>query len=366
VTSSILPVAALWAALSAMACSKSPAPAMPHPDTGADADRAASAVETNAACAGCHAEVAAEWRASYHARAATDPAFQAALAVEPLPFCRGCHAGEAPPGADTPADLAALGVACTTCHSPDREVLAAPRSAPSLAPHGAPHRTLRAAAFATAAACAGCHEFDFPDSARRLRPEPMQLTASEHAGSPYAEVACAGCHMPFAGEGAARHRSHAFASRAPGAQAHALRVRATRTGGAVALTLEPAEIGHAFPTGDLFRRLSILAEVAGDDGALIASQSRYLGRHFRQEVAPDGHRARTTALDDRPGAPAMDGAPVTVAFDFGRAACGRPVDVRIAYQRVAHVMDGLESRAAVDSEVAVFEQSLPDPTRCSP
>jgi hypothetical protein len=194
----------------------------------------------------------------------------------------------------------------------------------------------------------------------------MQLTASEHASSPYAAIACAGCHMPFTGEGAARHRSHAFASRAPEAQRRALDVRATRRGGAVELTLAAGGVGHAFPTGDLFRRLEVAAEVTGADGALIVSQSRYLGRHFRQEIAPDGHRARTTAADDRPGAPALGGAPVTVVFDFGDAACGLPVEVRVAYQRVAHTIDGFESRAVVDSEVPLFSQSLYDRTRCSP
>src|ERR1700727_480519 len=59
---------------------------------------ASGRAERNATCEGCHAEIAAEWRASMHHHAFDDPQFARPLAIEPLPFCRGCHAPEADPG----------------------------------------------------------------------------------------------------------------------------------------------------------------------------------------------------------------------------------------------------------------------------
>jgi hypothetical protein len=204
----------------------------------------------NAACAACHADIAAEQRGSFHQRAFVDPAFQTALSAEPLAFCRGCHAPEADPARDPPPALAALGVACTSCHV-ERD-----------APHTATARV----------DCARCHEFDFPDAAKRPTPEKMQATASEHAASGRSETACAGCHMPMVGEGARRHRSHAFAStRDPQQIARALTVTAARRGERASLMIAAGEVGHAFPTGDLFRRLAVTAVVVGEDGALVAA-----------------------------------------------------------------------------------------------
>jgi hypothetical protein len=340
---------------------------MPGPNAGADrafnverAERAEHAVRQNLACEGCHADIAAEWRSSHHRSAYTDEPFQRALAAENqnLSFCRGCHAPEAPPNAPPPADLAAIGVACTSCHVTGADILAAPATNPSTAPH--PSR--RADAFASASACAGCHEFDFPDSALRPQPEKMQLTVTEHAASGYNEAACSGCHMPFVGEGKGRHRSHAFASsRSVDGHRRALTISAERIATSIEITLGPGEVGHAFPTGDLFRRLAVTAEAVGADREMLVSQTRYLARHFRPQVLPSGQKVRTTFADDRPGAPAGAGEPVTVRFDLGPVARGRAAVVRVIYQRVGHVLDGFEKAAVVESEAVLFEHELTEP-----
>lgn len=309
--------------------------------------RHADPVAENRACEGCHEEIAREWRGSRHQLAYVNSAFAAALAKEPLAFCRGCHAPEAPPDAPPPADRAELGVGCVTCHVAGDAPLAAPHESRS-----APHPVLRDARFATAAACAGCHEFQFPDAARRRAPEPMQLTVTEHAASRHARTSCAGCHMPIATEG---HRSHAFASsRDPLAQRRALHVEAARSSPtAVRIALDVATAGHAFPTGDLFRRLAVRAGALGPDHAVIASARRYLARHFAEAPGPLGAHARVAVSDDRPGAPAASGAPVIVELDLGPAAAGRPIEWEIVYQRVAHVSDGRDDEASIESEVVL-------------
>lgn len=350
--------------LAVAACAPSAPPgeaALPGPGLGSVPERASRAREVQEACEGCHVDIAAEWRASFHARSFTNAAFQASLAEENLPFCRRCHAPEAPPETWPPEHLAAIGVGCATCHLAGQAILAAPATSPEGPPRESPHAVVRDARFATEAACAGCHEFQFPAPATGGTPEKMQLTITEHEVSSYSDTACAGCHMPAAGEGAKRHRSHAFlGSRSPAAQAQALRVEASRSGASVRVALAPGEVGHAFPTGDLFRRLAVRAEAVTAEGALVAREVRYLARHFQRGRAPNGAPWIALAWDDRPGAPGEAAAGASVELDLGPAAAGRLVHVQVVFERVAKVLEGRpESSAPVESEALLFEAALP-------
>jgi hypothetical protein len=339
----------------ASATSRSDAPPrLPGPRTGPRAvDRAA----LNRSCEDCHDDVARQWRGSAHQRAYVSEVFQGALRRDArsfdVAFCRGCHAPEADARAAPPAALAGIGVACVTCHLAGGAVLAAPGRGRA---ESAPHAVVRDPRFAAAGACAGCHEFDFPDGASRRAPEPMQLTATEHAGSAFRDVGCAACHMP-AREGIA---SHAFASsRDPEAERAALRVDARRPSPrALRVTLAPARVGHAFPTGDLFRRLAVRASVIGPDHAVLASAQRFLARHFAEAPGPLATHARVAVADDRPGAPALSGRPVVVDLDLGPEAEGRAIDFEVVYQRVAAVRDGREDEAEIDHEVVLSQGRL--------
>ncbi len=356
--------AALLAAvlLFAAGCAPPAAPgeaALPGPALAGAPGRAASGPEVEAACEGCHHEIAAEWRRSQHRQSFTSPAFQASLAEDNLPFCRGCHAPEAPPEAPPPPRLAAIGVGCTTCHLAGAAILAAPAASA----RAAPHAVVRDPRFATEAACAGCHQFKFPGESLAGVPDQMQLTISEHAESAYSGVACAGCHMPVSGEGDGRHRSHAFlGSRAPAAQALALRIRAERGATSVHVSVAPGEVGHAFPTGDLFRRLEVRAEAVTPEGGLLARETRYLARHFEQRRAPSGAPVRALLWDDRPGAPGPAAAGVELDMELGPPAAAHAVSLRVAFQRVKKLIDGApESAAPVESEAVLFDALLPPP-----
>src|SRR5688500_1659168 len=70
----------------------------------------------------------------------TSREFQQALRREPLPFCRGCHAPEADSRRPQPA-LAAIGIACITCHVPAGSAVLSAR--PAEAPQTALHPVLR-------------------------------------------------------------------------------------------------------------------------------------------------------------------------------------------------------------------------------
>lgn len=312
--------------------------AMPGP---ARAARAPERVDANAGCVRCHPRQAAEWSASQHRTAYTDPEFQRALVRERPVFCRGCHAPEADPSRPPDVARGSLGVGCVSCHVPDgtTAVLAAPgEHAP------APHAVVRSAAFGEVEACASCHEFAFP----RTPEVPMQSTVTEHRHSRFADRSCGACHMPWVGDGAARHRDHGFAaSRDPAMLRAALEISTTREPpGRVRVRVGPGAVGHAVPTGDLFRRLWIEVE-AGDDGELY--DARALSRHVLDD---------RLVGDDRPGAPALAhrGGVSEIELDLGDAAIDRTITWRIYHQRVELPLDGDD--ALVFGETLVAEGQL--------
>jgi hypothetical protein len=317
-------------------------PTMPGPT---HTDPAPGRAALNDACVRCHPLQSAEWSASQHRSAHTDPDYQRAVALEREDFCQSCHAPEAAPVDEPAAAEGAIGVACVTCHVPHgtEPVLAVPGTRTTEA-----HALARVDAFAGVDACAGCHEFAFP----RQPDVAMQATVTEHAQSAFAATACADCHMPWLGEGRSRHRDHAFAaSRSPEMLRSAVVVDARRgDGGIVELRLTPGHVGHAFPTGDLFRRLWVDAEVVDADGDAIAYDGRALGRRFARS---GGHMIG----DDRPGAPALRGGVAEVVFDLGELGATHAIRWRVMHQRVELPLEGDEAK--LFGETLVTRGELP-------
>lgn len=294
---------------------------------------------------------------SLHRRAALDPAYRAAAAIEPLPFCEGCHAPESTLDTLAPAAVRDMGVGCVTCHVARRgEILAAARDG---APEGvdtppsSPHEVRRSSQFARTGGCAGCHEFPFP---RASHPgadgDFMQTTVREHARSRGADRGCADCHMPVV-EG---RRSHSFSQvRDPEWLRARLRVSASRPeDGVVRVTLAQTDPGHAFPTGDLFRRLAVGCEVRSAAGDVIARDVRYPRRHFDLPGAGSG---RALTADDR-----VFDAPLDVDLDLSEAeekvAPGGGATARfwVTYQRVAQAGTGPHpEQATIESEIRLQE-----------
>jgi hypothetical protein len=305
-------------------------------------------VAENARCEACHAAIAAEWRTSEHRRAFSDGPFQAAYAVEPTAFCAGCHAPEdnAP---STASAASRLGVGCVTCHLVGDTVLAARHEGTSGGGSPAPHRIVRTVAFAGSAACASCHDFSFGDDDRRELPLPMQDTAHEHQRSADHTTPCAGCHLPTT-PGEHPHRSHAFAStRDPEAHRRAVTVETKRAPAeptTLELTLTLHGVGHAYPTGDLFRRVRVHAEVVGADGQIRAAQTRFLGRSFALATGLDHAPLRVAAADTRLS---VDGRSptTTLRLELGEAARDRPIRYEVALERVLHRIDGREEEAVL-------------------
>lgn len=264
-----------------------------------------SPVAENARCASCHAAQARSHQASKHAQAFVDPAFRAAFAVEPEPFCLDCHAPEqrrAGPAAPNGSADAELGIACTTCH---------PGGART-APKGSPD-----------AACVRCHEFAFPGETRLL-----QSTATERGRGRFRDVACITCHARTSGDGA---RDHGFAATLdPSFLRGAAHISARREGDALVVRFVRAAVGHAFPTGDVFRRIRV--RLVGLRGGAPATLERGLSR--KAKLGP--------AADDRPFADGTDVAEVRVPLD-GLA----DVAWDVRYERVSHPLDREERAVRV-------------------
>lgn len=266
-------------------------------------------------CARCHRAQAEEWSASLHRAAFTDADFQASYRAEPLRFCFDCHA----PSAKDEGDLAnaAMGVGCTSCHDVGTG-------------HGVEHVTSRTND------CSSCHEFTFPG-----RSALMQSTVSEHRRSPFASTSCASCHLPRAADG---HHDHRFdVSRNEALLRSALRVTSHRTPEGVEVLLATQDVGHAMPTGDLFRRLVIALRAEGIGGTALGEEEVVLGRRFDRRSGVPVEVEDTRVVGER-----------RVRVDGEWLATAAKIDVEVRYERVAQTSEVIDVRGERQRRDAVF------------
>lgn len=219
---------------------------------------------TDERCAECHAEIATEWKQSLHRAAWDNEYFKHAYALEPLAFCRGCHAPQAHPSQEPSAEARRVGVGCTSCHVVSAGIV----GTHAMAAKENGHEVIGDARMATAAACGRCHDFAFPAS-RRPEDDRMQKTMSEHATSVYSAKPCQECHMPLvASKKGPAHRKHDF--RVFGDHEFMRRAvvvdRAEIHKDGLHIDLNLGTIGHAFPTGDLYRRVEVRATAVDSRG----------------------------------------------------------------------------------------------------
>jgi len=292
--------------------------------------QANQAINVNQGCVGCHEEIAAEWQASLHAEAYTNPEFQRALHEEPLPFCKGCHAPEADPKKADNSALQRLGVSCVSCHVVKLGILASPGGTGST--DNPTHPVVRQASFATLAACANCHQFAFPGESETMAYNLMQSTINEFRVTSDDASGCAVCHMPVTATG---HRSHRFdVTRNASRLRAALRVSARRNGHhRVEISLASKAVAHAFPTGDLFRRLAVEVEALGPEFSQVEAHTLYLAREFETTHTEGGVKRRRLVRDARLPA---GGQARALVFEWDNDISKVPIHFRVVYQRVQH------------------------------
>lgn len=262
---------------------------------------------TNAECAPCHKKVYDNWRNSRHRVAFTNELYHESHAREPSAWCVNCHAPLAEPGSH-PLDLkkriqAEDGVSCNVCHVRAGKVIAAKKPKP--ARQTAAHDYTIEPQMAGAAFCESCHEFNFPSA--DAKPEagknfrysalPMQATHSEWKSSGFQNSPCQNCHLY-----ADSPQSHRF----PGGHdrqmlRQSLKVEAERyEDGKLRIRIFSLGVGHAFPTGDLFRTLRLFLH---DEKS--HSHELHLGKRFdNQPVPPDAMHLPNKALREDTTIPA--------------------------------------------------------------
>jgi len=290
-------------------------------------------------CVQCHSDIAAEWRSSLHRQSWEDPVFQSAYSVEPLAFCRGCHAPTSNPKKTPTVAAGRNGVDCVTCHVQQGGIVGSGEHAASAA-----HPVFADARLSTEAACGGCHQFNFPPISKQVVPQAMQNTLAEHEQSRFSDTPCQSCHMPVVETGGASHHRHDFSVLGNAAMIRsAAKVRASLTGAnQVEVVVVADGVGHAFPTGDMFRRLEVRAEVR-DSGGRTTNTLRpvILARRFadkpRQAAGAGGGFQRVQVGDDRVAPPGF-GEPRRVTFAIPGSPSAERVHYQVVYQRMSAPM----------------------------
>jgi hypothetical protein len=148
--------------------------------------------------------------------------------------------------------------------------------------------------------CGNCHQFMFEDDGVHDPNEALQDTVEEWRTSDAAKAGrdCVSCHMPAVELDGARIRGHAFPGMADAellARAVDVELEPRRTirGIEVDVRLRGRDIGHAFPTGDVFRRARLV--LRGDDGSEAKlDMQRWLAR----TADLDGRDSHVRTLDD--------------------------------------------------------------------
>lgn len=243
-----------------------------------------------ARCGECHEAQYAAWRGSGHGRAWTNDLFAEGLRAEPLRWCVNCHAPLPEQGAQVDLDgyrrddlaprpdesLAEEGVGCPTCHVRDGAVLT-----PTPGDHIHPSRytpELRQSEL-----CAACHEFPLHTADGAVTDVLMQSTYSEWRAWGGSET-CQSCHMP-AGDHSVRGAHDVDWLR----QSVVVDVASTT------YTVRLVGVGHALPSGDVFRHLTLEED---HDGAWTTLAT--FGRSFVR-VGDAKQLATDTSLRPGPG-----------------------------------------------------------------
>ncbi len=269
-----------------------------------------------ASCGQCHTEIYAEWRASTHAAAWTDPQFQGEIDKDPAVawMCRNCHtplANQQPrrvtqPGVvrgprtvANPAFDEALqdeGITCLSCHWRP-EGLAGPH--PDVQ---APHPVVYEPDFRGTELCTSCHQAvatledalvcNFNTGAEWESANEAQTCTSCHmptvhrAAAPGAPVREGGRHLWLGGlppKGAVTESVQAFVEAAQPGYAVTIDAPATATPGApvrVEARLTHQGAGHRVPTGDPERHLMVAVGVIAADGTVLGAGEYRIGQQW--------------------------------------------------------------------------------------
>jgi len=258
-------------------------------------------------CNACHFQAHEDWSGTAHAKAWSNDAFQEALArAGNSTACSQCHlpltnqharlaAGyiegdlARPNLQDNPiwdATLMSEGVTCAACHVRDGMVVGTRAIA------DAPHPIAVSAELGTSAVCASCHQMTWEGA-----DQPFYDTYREWEGSAYAQagVRCQDCHMPPRAGLATATRfaatpAHNFTADTARAVSVLVKLETPELQRGqpypVEITVQNTGAGHHFPTGSPFKPYSVIAELVGPDGKILAPAFTHTLARVVEEAPP--------------------------------------------------------------------------------
>jgi hypothetical protein len=135
--------------------------------------------------------------------------------------------------------------------------------------------------------------------------------------------------------------------------ASAIDATAARDGDStIIVTLAAPRAGHAFPTGDMFRRLEIRAKVVRGGAT---AEPVVLARRFTSIRSPTGFE-RVQIADDRLRGTAD---PKRVTLTFGVPIESKEIEWVVAYQRMDRAMAGVFGLDESSDEIIVAKGIIP-------
>jgi len=225
-------------------------------------------ITTSRQCGKCHKTAYANWSKSRHKVAFTNKLYKESHRKEPHIWCVNCHAPLHEVGTGINDMRSRIqkedGVSCIVCHVREKKIITA--SIPQKKPGKTyAHKYEIIPQMKEAKFCGECHQFNFPTaaSARNARGiikytnQVMQNTLNEYLTSGFIDRSnCQDCHLQ-----PRSRNSHLFNG---GHDIELLKkslfvsIKKIKTSDDLyKLTVYSMGIGHAFPTGDLFRTLKV-------------------------------------------------------------------------------------------------------------
>lgn len=218
--------------------------------------------ENSKDCGVCHKEIYSEWEKTRHRVAFTNELYKKSHEKEPLIWCLNCHAPFLKAGGNPEKledrILKEEGISCLVCHKRGDKILTA-----RIPQNSKEHSYIEVKEMRRSEFCENCHQFNFPVGTGnvphkdfKFSNQPMQNTFTEWQMSYFfGKETCQDCHMkPKDG-----YRTHLF----PGGHnadylSNTFFLKLDRISNSEAKIIIIAKhLGHAFPTGDLFRNLVI-------------------------------------------------------------------------------------------------------------
>lgn len=214
--------------------------------------------ESSEKCKNCHKKEFEEWSLSIHKKSYSNFFFKEALKEEPRIWCVNCHAPfhELNEISNLKEDKnLSEGIGCPVCHVKNGEIFGTKERLDLKE-----HKVFEDKSFGNGNLCKNCHEFNFTDSHEpniKYSNFPMQTTFSEFKEfqSIHKKDSCNSCHLKNSSHSFSGPNDKEFLKKNVLVKFNTIKQNQNYI---LKLKITILKIGHAFPSGDLFRSVNVL------------------------------------------------------------------------------------------------------------